>query len=144
MALAVLVVGWLLAVAFDDVAVGFALGLVRTVDVFANPMIVSVVLAVRLAALLLPLLVVAYVLRQRRYRRLALILFAAGVAVVAVVALDLFQPAPGESVVLTLLPDWLCPPSGSTGELGGCVTISEFPSQAYIAGFAAGALAADA
>ena len=57
-ALVVLFVGWLLATTFDDVAAGFAVGIVRTVDVFANPMIVSAVLALRLAALLLPLLMV--------------------------------------------------------------------------------------
>jgi undecaprenyl-diphosphatase len=137
-ALAVLVVGWLLATGFDDVAVGFAVGLVQTADVFANPMIVSAVLAVRLAALLLPLLVVAYVIRQRRYRRLALVLFAAGVAALAVSVLDLFQPALGDATTLAQLPDWLCLADGSDAELGGCVAISEFPSLGYIAGFAAG------
>ncbi len=137
-ALVVLLDGWLLATTFDDVAVGFAVGLVQTADVFANPMIVSAVLAVRLAALLLPLLVVAYVLRQRRYRRVGLVLFAAGVTALTVSAFDLFQPAFGDSAVLTALPDWLCPSGGSNGELAGCVTISEFPSLAYIAAFAAG------
>jgi undecaprenyl-diphosphatase len=137
-ALVVLFVGWLLATTFDDVAAGFAVGIVRTVDVFANPMIVSAVLALRLAALLLPLLMVAYVLRQRRYRRLALILFAVAVAALSVQAFGLFEPTFSATSQLTALPDWLCPRGGGSGELAGCVTISEFPSIAYLAGFAAG------
>lgn len=137
-ALGVALVAALFGVVLDDVSTGSASDLIRVAEGLADPVVVSLVLAVRLAALLFPLLIVSFMLRQRRYRRLFLVLAAAGTA--ALIAwyfepdlLSSFQP----ELPITR-PPWVCPPEGTDGPVGGCVAASGFPSAVYLAGFAAG------
>lgn len=136
-ALAVAAVVAVVGAALDDVSVGATSDLIRVAGGLSSPIVVSLVLAIRLTALLLPLLIITYMLRQRRYRRLSLVLFAAVVAALAAWLLEpelssVFQPEIGLD-----LPEWVCPPEGTDGPVGGCVTASGFPSTAYLAGFAA-------
>ncbi|MDJ0792353.1 MAG: lysylphosphatidylglycerol synthase transmembrane domain-containing protein [Acidimicrobiia bacterium] len=127
----------LLGAALDDVSAGATTDLVRIAEGLANPIVVSLVLAIRLAALLVPLLIVTYMLRQRRYRRLSLVLFAAGVAALLAWLGEaqlsgVFRPEIGIPP-----PSWVCPPESVDGPVGGCVTASGFPTVAYLAGFSA-------
>jgi undecaprenyl-diphosphatase len=138
LALAVAGVVALLGAALDDVSAGATSDLIRVAEGLTNPIVVSLVLAMRLTALLLPLLIVTYLLRQRRYRRLFLVLMGATVAALLAWLLEpeltrIFQPEVGLD-----LPAWVCPPEGVDGPAGGCVTASGFPSTVYLAGFAAG------
>jgi undecaprenyl-diphosphatase len=138
LALAVAGVVALLGAALDDVSAGATSDLIRVAEGLTNPIVVSLVLAMRLTALLLPLLIVTYLLRQRRYRRLFLVLIGATVAALLAWLLEpeltrIFQPEVGLD-----LPAWVCPPEGVDGPAGGCVTASGFPSTVYLAGFAAG------
>ena len=138
LALAVAGLVALLGTALDDVSAGATSDLIRVADGFPNPIVVSLVLAVRLTAVLLPLLIVTYLLRQRRYRRLFLVLFGAAAAALLAWFLEpeltrMFRPEAGLE-----LPAWVCPPEADDGPVGGCVTASGFPSTVYLAGFAAG------
>ena len=137
-ALGVAAVVALLGAVLDDVSAGATSDLIRVAEGVTNPIVVSLVLAIRLTALLLPLLIITYMLRQRRYRRLFLVLFAAAVAAAVAWLLEsefssVFRPELGLD-----LPTWVCPPESEEGPVGGCVTASGFPSSVYLAGFAAG------
>ena len=137
-ALGVAAVVALLGAVLDDVSAGATSDLIRVAEGMTNPIVVSLVLAIRLTALLLPLLIITYMLRQRRYRRLSLVVFAAAVAAAAAWLLEsefssVFRPELGLD-----LPSWVCPPESEEGPVGGCVTASGFPSSVYLAGFAAG------
>ncbi len=137
-ALAVAVVAALFGFVLDDISAGATSDLIRVAEGLTNPVVVSLVLAVRLAALLLPLLIVSFMLRQRRYRRLFLVLAAVGAAALVVWffesdLLRIFQPD-----LPIGRPEWVCPPEGADGPIGGCVGASGFPSAVYLAGFAAG------
>jgi glycosyltransferase 2 family protein len=128
----------LLGAGLEDVNVGATTDLIRIAGGLATPIIVSLALAIRLTALLLPLLVVTSMLRQQRYRRLLLVLFAAAFAA----SLAWFFESQLTSALQPALdfapPEWVCPPQGADGPVGGCVTASGFPSTVYLAGFAAG------
>jgi undecaprenyl-diphosphatase len=137
-ALAAAFVVVLLGALLHDVSAGVTTDLISVAEGLTNPIVVSLVLAIRLTALLLPLLIIAYMLRQRRYRRLFLVLIAAGVAALIAWLLDsklieVLRPELGIDI-----PSWVCPPEGADGPAGGCVTASGFPSTVYLAGFAAG------
>jgi glycosyltransferase 2 family protein len=137
-ALAVALVIALLGAGLDDVSSGATTDLIRVAGGLSTPIVVSVILAIRLTALLLPLLVVAYLLGQQRYRRLLLVIFAAGLAAglawyFGSDVASWFQPA-----LDIARPIWVCPPEAAEGPIGGCVTASGFPSAVYLAGFAAG------
>jgi uncharacterized membrane protein YbhN (UPF0104 family)/tRNA A-37 threonylcarbamoyl transferase component Bud32 len=137
-ALAVAFGAAVLGAVLDDVSTGAASDLIRVAAGLSNPVVVSLVLAVRLAALLFPLLILSFMLRQRRYRRLLLVLTAAGAAALVVwyfesELLRVFQPE-----LPINRPAWVCAPEGADGPIGGCVTASGFPSAVYLAGFAAG------
>jgi glycosyltransferase 2 family protein len=137
-ALAVAGVVAVLGLALNDVSAGATTDLIRIAGGFADPIVVSLVLVIRMAGLLLPLVVVAVLISQRRYRRLLLVLFAVGTASAIAWYLEsrnfgIFHPDLDID-----LPSWVCPPDSTPGSLSGCITASGFPTNAYLAGFAAG------
>jgi undecaprenyl-diphosphatase len=137
-ALAVVAMVALLGIGLDDVSAGATTDLIRVAEGLTNPIVVSLALAIRLTALLLPLLIVASMLRQRRYRRLFLVLFAAGAAALLTWFLESEVTSLFPSELGIAAPPWVCPPDGADGPPGGCVPASGFPSVVYLAGFAGG------
>ena len=136
-ALTVAAIVAVLGAALDDVSAGATTDVVRIAEGLANPVVVSLVLAIRLAALLLPLLVVTYMLRQRRYRRRFLVLFAAGIAALLAWMAEAQLSSVFQSEIGIAPPSWVCPPESAEGPVGGCVTASGFPTVVYLAGFSA-------
>jgi undecaprenyl-diphosphatase len=157
-ALAVGVVGLLLASILDDIGAGITIEVIESVAPVPDPVLVLFILAVHLLAWLVPTLTVAALLWRRTYRRLMLVVLAAVVAAGAAWGLEqAVLDSYAVDVIAVEIPSWICDSQEALartglddpGDVGGiaadqvlradaCVPGDGFPSTVYIAGLAAG------
>jgi undecaprenyl-diphosphatase len=160
-ALAAVVVGFLVASVFDNLSVAATVETVEVFEALPDALVVSVILVVQLLAWLVPFVVLLVLLWQRRFRRFGLLVLAAALASVLAWGLNSQLISRFQPPALSLsAPTWICSPEdraeglpelstvrsatetpGALFESTACVPGDAFPGTAYLAGFA-GALGA--